>query len=128
MCLQQASQNMAVMATYEEFVEWLQQQLQERGWDQSELARRGGIARSQVSRLMSGERRPGPTTCRAIARAFHMPVEEVFRRAGVLPRNRKVPAELEELQHYFLELGTEDQQRVLIIVRALHETHSTKER
>jgi len=125
-CLQMMSQNKASMTTHEEFIQWLQEQLEEHGWGQAELARRGGITRSQISRLLSGERQPTATTCRAIARAFHMPVDEVFRKAAILPRNRRVPDDFEELQHYFLELSDEDQQRVIVIVRALHEAQDAK--
>ncbi len=42
-----------------DFETWLNEELQSRGWSQSELARRGGVNSSSINRIMSGERKPG---------------------------------------------------------------------
>lgn len=68
-----------------EFSTWLQEQLNERGWDQADLVRRSGVSQSQVSRIMTGTRNPGPETSKAIARALRLPPEDVLRQAGILP-------------------------------------------
>lgn len=73
------------------FEKWLQQELDKRGWDQNELAKRSEragykISQSQLSRIMSGERQAGPDACIAIAYAFGIPREEVFRMRGWLLR------------------------------------------
>ena len=106
----------------DEFIGWLQQELKTRGWDMAELARRGGITRSQISKLMSGERNPGPNTCSAIARAFHIPAEEVFRRAGVLPKSRKGSEGADELLFHYQNMGEEARQYLLKIARAFDTT------
>lgn len=111
------------MANHEEFTNWLEHELAERGWNKAELARRANIDLSHLLRIMSGERNPGPNTGRAIARAFHLPAEEVFRHAGILPRSRKHPEGLEELQHYYKNLSEEDRERLLLFARALYEAH-----
>lgn len=69
----------------EGFSEWIQSELDKRAWRQADLAERAHMSSSLVSKLMSGQRNPGPDTCRAIARAFGMPPEEVQRHAGLLP-------------------------------------------
>jgi transcriptional regulator with XRE-family HTH domain len=66
------------------FGNWLEQQLEKRSWSMSELARRCDVSHPTISRVISGERGPGPDLCRAIAHAFDMPEEKVFRIAGLL--------------------------------------------
>ncbi len=112
------------MANYVEFTQWLEEELKQRGMSKSELARRGSINLSHLQRVLAGERKPGPNTCSGIARALHIPVEEVFRRAGVLPKSRRISTKLEELQFHFNNLSEEDQERVLIFVRALDEART----
>ena len=52
---------------------------------QADLARASGITRGGVSNLLNQVRKPDPDTCNAIAKAFNLPVETVFRAAGLLP-------------------------------------------
>ncbi|MBA3533695.1 MAG: helix-turn-helix transcriptional regulator [Ardenticatenales bacterium] len=67
-----------------DFAEWLQGELDRRGWDQAELARRSGITTAQVSRVISGGRNAGADFCIAIANALNLSREEVFRARGWL--------------------------------------------
>lgn len=67
------------------FSDWIQAELDSRGWDQAELARRSQISDSHISRLVSGGRKPGQDSVKAIARAFRLPAEDVMRQAGILP-------------------------------------------
>ena len=60
-------------------------ELNNRGWSQSELARRTGLNQGNLSRVLSGDRQPGSDVCNAIARALRIPPEKVFRAAGLLP-------------------------------------------
>ncbi len=48
----------------------------ERGWSQSELARRAGLSRNTVSFLEAGLRKPASATIRKLARAFDMSAKE----------------------------------------------------
>lgn len=68
-----------------EFTDWLQDELRRRGWEQADLVKRSGMSQSQISRIMNGMRRPGPEAMTNIARALHVPTDEAFRRAGLLP-------------------------------------------
>jgi transcriptional regulator with XRE-family HTH domain len=69
----------------EEFMSWLTNELQQRGWSVRELARRAGVSHGAINNVLNGYSNAGPDLCTAIARAFHMPVETVFRQAGLLP-------------------------------------------
>ena len=69
-----------------EFIDWLTSELVARGWSMRELARRGRpISTSAISNTLNGYNNPGKRVCRAIARAFNLPVETVFRYANILP-------------------------------------------
>lgn len=67
------------------FGDWLQGELNNRGWDQAELARRSGISTAQISRIVTGGRQPGRSSIDGIARALRLPPEDVLRQAGILP-------------------------------------------
>ena len=66
------------------FADWLQQQLDKRGWSQAELSRRSAIPTGQLSRILNGSRNAGPEPCIALAQAFGLSREEVFRARGWL--------------------------------------------
>lgn len=106
-----------------EFGEWLDREIMNRGWSQSEVARRGVVSASAIQQVVAGITRPGPKVCRAIAKAFEMSPDEVFRLAGLLPiaggpkareRRRVVyEADTEELLlSLWRALSIEDQERI----------------
>lgn len=68
-----------------DFADWLRNQLEQRGWTQSELSRRSGVSPAQITRVLSGERGLGEKSISALAKALNLPVETVFRAAGLLP-------------------------------------------
>lgn len=69
-----------------DFPVWLQSELNRRGWDQAELARRSGITKAQISRVMVGDRSAGVEFCIAVATALRISRDEVFRARGWLLR------------------------------------------
>lgn len=66
------------------FTDWLREEIEKRGWDQTELARRSGVSTGTVSRIMTGGRNAGPDFCIAIAKALGLPRSEVFKARGWL--------------------------------------------
>lgn len=102
------------------FGDWLDHELTLRGWSQSEAARRGGVAASTIQQVVSGATQPGPKLCKAIARAFGMSEEEVFRRAGLLPMPINSTADdqrsFQDFMKKFRRLSTEDQRYVIGLV------------
>lgn len=64
---------------------WLDEQLDKRGWNRSDLARKGNFNPSALSNIYTGRRKPGIDICNAIAAALKLPPEEVYREAGLLP-------------------------------------------
>jgi len=99
-----------------DFVNWLIDEMNKRGWSNSELARRAGVVHSTISMILSGKSNPGNDLCVGIAKALKIPPEEVFRRAGILP---PLPAPdndptLEEITAYLKRLSSEDRKEVLM--------------
>lgn len=71
------------MSAKSDFSTWLVQQLQERNWVQSELARRSGVSRQAISDYVNNKRPyPDKDALVAIARAFDLPPEEIFVAVG----------------------------------------------
>lgn len=101
-----------------EFTDWLQDELCTRGWDQAELARRSQTTTALISRMLAGERLPGAVVARRLARALRLAPEDVFRRAGILPRAGAQPPGLEEISFLYTEMNEDDRQRLLAVARA----------
>ena len=78
------------------FSEWLQTEMNKRGWSQSDLARAADLNRAVINKLINGKSHPQPTTLEAISRALKIPVETTYRAAGLLPPNSDNDAMLEE--------------------------------
>lgn len=68
-----------------DFSEWLQIEMNKRGWSQSDLARAADLNRAVINKLLNGKSRPQPATLEAISRALRLPIEITYRAAGLLP-------------------------------------------
>lgn len=102
-----------------EFREWLQNRLDEKGWNYSELADKAGVSRGAIANVMRGERSPGPDLCKAIAAGLGIPTKLVFVAAGFLePEKELTPNEIMVL-HYLSQLLPEDQERVMLYLEVL---------
>lgn len=82
-----------------DFVDWLQIELNRRGWRQSMLTEKGNVNSGLVSMIMNRERRPGPSTLIKIADALGIPRMIVFEKYGYwsAPSDEKLKL-LEEMQ------------------------------
>lgn len=70
------------MNTY--FVDWVYDQMKQRGWGLMDLHRASGLDAGGLSNLLAGKRNPGLKTCKALARAFNLSPEVVLQVAGEL--------------------------------------------
>jgi transcriptional regulator with XRE-family HTH domain len=82
-----------------DFPDWLQSELDKRRWSQADLAYSAGISRAVVNKLLNRKTYPQPDTLQAIARAFKIPVETVYRAAGLLPQETETDAFTAEILH-----------------------------
>lgn len=110
------------------FSAWLSAELQARDWSLSKLADRSGLSPAAISMVLSEVRNPGPDLCLAIANAFGMPADVVFRIAGLLPPEPEQNASLREALHLFDKLTDEQQAIILVMMRALWEESERAQR
>ncbi len=78
----------------EEFWIWVERELHKRDLSFHRIERDAGLSNAAISKLARNRTAPTPTACKAIARAFGMTDEEVFRLAGIL--SPVLPAVAEE--------------------------------
>ncbi len=83
------------------FSEWLQAEMSKRGWSQSDLARFAELNRAVINKLLNGKSNPQPSTLGAIARALKIPIETVYRAAGLLPHSADGDESTKELMYIF---------------------------
>ena len=68
---------------------WINNELKIKGWSYAELARRSKLSKSAISNTINGTTKITWSFCAAIASAFQLPPEEVFRKAGLLKSTPK---------------------------------------
>lgn len=105
-----------------DFVEWLQLELNKRNWRKADLAKASGLSSAQITRIMKREQGPGPEACTAIARAFKMSPERVFRLAGLLPWEPEKPEDpptFWEWVMYYVRSSDEERDQMLEMAEEL---------
>ncbi|MBI5289921.1 MAG: helix-turn-helix transcriptional regulator [Chloroflexi bacterium] len=70
------------MAERTAFAEWLDHELKTRGLSQAQLAAYLGRSQQTVSSWLVDGRLPRTDACQELARVLHVPLSEVYRRAG----------------------------------------------
>lgn len=76
-------------------IEWakrLQKQMTERGWNQSELARKAGLSRDNISNYVAKGRIPSPVHLAKIAKALGCKPEELLPSRGMPSMEDRAPA------------------------------------
>ena len=111
----------------DEFVEWVQHLLDSRGLKQADIARNQNITTAAVSKMMNRQARPGFEMCAAIAATFNIPLEEVYRQAGLLPTKPSAGVLEERAVYIFNQLPKEDQQDVLDYLDYRLQKHQQRE-
>jgi transcriptional regulator with XRE-family HTH domain len=102
------------------FSEWLQSELDRRGWSQSDCARSANLNRAVINKLLNGKSKPQPSTLAAIARAFKIPVETIYRAAGLLPPNTDHDDSTQELMHILKSIQSPQRKATaLMLLKAL---------
>ena len=98
------------------FAEWLQIELDKRGWSQSDCARACDLNRAVINKLLNGKCRPQPATLIAIAKGFRIPVEAAYRAAGLLPPSSDGDDATQEVVHIFNSLQSPQRKATAIML------------
>jgi transcriptional regulator with XRE-family HTH domain len=111
---------MSIVGQTTRFTEWLQIEMDKRGWSQSECARACDLNRAVINKLLNGKCKPQPVTLIAIARGFKIPVETVYRAAGLLPSSNHDDETTQELIHIFKSIQSPQRKATaLMLLKAL---------
>ncbi len=103
-----------------DFAFWLQQQLDDRAWKPTDLAKHSRLSDTAISRILRGQRKPDPDTLLAIAKALNVSPATVYQRAGLLPEenNRdRINEVIEQIMHEVEGMPDQDQQEILAFIR-----------
>jgi transcriptional regulator with XRE-family HTH domain len=102
------------------FSEWLQTEMDKRGWSQSDLARSADLNRAVINKLLNGKSHPQPGTLEAISRALRIPLETTYRAAGLLPANNDHDDATEEALYIFKSIQSNQRRATaLALLKAL---------
>ncbi len=96
-----------------DFVDWLKDELNKRGWSNNELGRRLGKSSSAISLVFTGQRKPTWRFCMQLAQVLDKPPVYVLRIAQLLP-----PVSDEQLMAES-QTSTEAEQKMLEAFRGL---------
>lgn len=102
------------------FSEWLQAEMDKRGWSQSDLARAADLNRAVINKLLNGKSHPQPTTLEAISKALRIPLETIYRAAGLLPPSADYDDVTQEAVHIFKSIqNTQRRATAIALLKAL---------
>jgi transcriptional regulator with XRE-family HTH domain len=110
------------------FAEWLQSEIDKRGWSQSDCARAAELNRAVINKLLNSKSKPQPLTLIAIARALKIPIEMVYRAAGLLPPSLDGDDTLEELIHTFRSIQSPQRRATAVMLLKALVTEEENER
>lgn len=111
------------------FSEWLQTEMDKRGWSQSDLARYADLNRAVINKLFNGKSHAQPATLEAISRALKIPIEITYRAAGLLPNNPENDDAIEEAIHVLKSIqSTQRRATAIALLEALINEEENEQR
>ena len=112
-----------------QFSDWLTEQLVKKNMSQAELARKSGLTRQAISYYLSTKsKQPDEFALKKIAHGLDLPVEQVYRAAGIPLSSVEYDEETEQLIKEYESLSEEDQRRVLEFARMLNKIFPPKKK
>jgi len=83
------------------FGDWLKRELKERNISQYALAKKIDVTPTHINHIINHRRKPSADMLKAIAKGLQLPVEEIYRRAGILKPVTENTKQTEELLYLF---------------------------
>jgi transcriptional regulator with XRE-family HTH domain len=101
---------------------FLNDQMAVHSWKQADLARFSGLNRAVINKIISGSTKPTPETCQALAKGLDLPLEFVYRAAGILPDAPKEDPDIKMITYLAEKLPTTDyRQQAIKFMRTILE-------
>jgi transcriptional regulator with XRE-family HTH domain len=99
----------AIIMTMEDISRWLLENLERKGWTQSELARQANVNQVTISNIINGNRKLGLDVAIKIADALSIPRSEILKQMGILPPSppTDIPS-IREMNEAFAYLTSEE--------------------
>lgn len=104
--------------------DYLNEQIERRGWSKRELARRAGISSAQVTDVLNERANPGFDYCAKVAGALGLPPEKLLRMAGILPALPPAASEEEEALYLFRQIGSHEHREAALRMLSSLSEHS----
>ncbi len=108
-----------IMTQQTKFVAWLQTEMAKRKWSQKDLAEAMGLSAGAISRVMSGDRKPGEDFVKGAARALGYDVEFVLKQTGGWELNVPLSDEEQVILALFRSLNNEHKATAEQLLQAL---------
>lgn len=103
----------------EELVTFITTQLNEKDWSQNKLGRQARLSKSQISRVMNGQR-PSPEVARALGDALGVSAEHILKLSGRLePDPPGMPKNMDEWMELFKRAAPDEREKLLKMAREL---------
>lgn len=100
------------------FWEWAEREAEKRGLSWYKIEQIAGLSNAAISKRARERLPPTQVTCEALAFAFGLDKETVLDEAGIIRLERKLDHNTEVALHLFRNLSSEEQDRILAIMRA----------
>ena len=111
-----------------QFSDWLNDQMQQRDWSQSDFARATGLSRQVISYYLSGNSKsPDENALQKIAHALKISPITVFRKAGLLPEGPEDKIIFDDWAYLLSQLEPSEQEEVRQIVELKIERRKKQE-
>jgi len=104
----------------DDFLIWLNDELASRSWSYNTLAKRAGLSTSAVHATVTGKNKITWEFCASVSKAFGVPTETVFRKAGLLspiPNQEKI----KDLNDLAKNMSESDLDEVLFYARCRYQ-------
>ena len=111
------------------FWKWAEKELDTLGLSWYRVEQLSGRANATISKRARERLPPTQITCEAIAHAFQMDKEEVFRIAGILPsKTPQSDKQAQQVLFLFNNLTPADQERLVIIMHSFIEAREQRDK
>ncbi len=104
---------MSMNSGHQTFSEWLWEQMVKHEWSQVDLARHANITKQAVNNYLNNDRIPKKDAMEKLAHALKLPVETLYRAAGVLPSITEAEAKLLQLEEIYRNISDDKRDEFL---------------